>query len=113
MIHKAFDDFSYLEIKDEGVAVVAFMSDACNEEDFEFLKDLSLDFLNNEQDEVGLEISIKLSDILNSTIQNNELINEADEQILDISSKPIFDKTKEELLMLITKIDSLKFKKVD
>lgn len=113
MIHAKIDDFSALVLAGNDVFISGFISDACDTDDQEFLHDLCLDYLNNETYEVGVEINIKLSDLLNATIENHELINEPDEVILDAASKPIFDATKAELLKLIARIDSLKFKSVD
>jgi hypothetical protein len=86
-----------------------FLSDACDDKDFDFLNNVASDFFGDESTEVGIEASFKLSDMLNRPIELNELINVRNEQILDIESKPLFDKTRAELLKIIEKIDSLKF----
>ena len=52
---------------------------------------------------------MKLKEILDWKIEMNELLNESNEQILDIESKPVFDQTRQTLVDLITKIDNLKF----
>lgn len=110
MIHTTTDDCSFLELQGNEISVVTFMTDCSDEKEEAFIKNLSLDYMNNETEEVGFKISIKLSDILNSSIEGHKLVNEKNEQLLDIESKPLFDNTKAELLTLIAKIDSLKFK---
>jgi len=60
--------------------------------------------------QIGIDVSFKLSEILDSAIEDNELINESNDLILDIDSKPIFDATRIILQQLIAKIDALNFK---
>jgi hypothetical protein len=110
MIHIAKDEECGLYIKDGELIASVYMSDAVGGDDDKFLRELAQDYYENDSTEVGLDISFKLADMLDWTIECNELINEKDELILDIDSKPVFDKTKEELLKLIARIDSLQFK---
>lgn len=59
---------------------------------------------------IAITMNTKLKEILDTKIELNELMNEQNEQILDIKSKPVFDQTRQVLVDLITKIDNLKFK---
>jgi hypothetical protein len=68
--------------------------------------DVLSDDINNT---ISITINMKLKEMLDCKIEINELLNEQNEQILDINSKPTFDKTRQILVDLIAKIDNLKF----
>ena len=80
----------------------------------EFDKDFLLidaDFLSDDvNNTISITIDMKLKEILDWKIEMNELLNESNEQILDIESKPVFDQTRQTLVDLIATIDKLKFK---
>ncbi len=71
---------------------------------------IDADFLSDDvNNTISITIDMKLKEILDWKIEMNELLNESNEQILDIESKPVFDQTRQTLVDLITKIDNLKF----
>jgi hypothetical protein len=65
---------------------------------------------DDEDNTIAITMNTKLKEILDTKIELNELMNEQNEQILDIESKPVFDQTRKTLVDLIAKIDNLKFK---
>ena len=80
-----------------------------DEFDEDFLS-IDADFLSDDvNNTISITIDMKLKEILDWKIEMNELLNESNEQILDIESKPVFDQTRQTLVDLITKIDNLKF----
>ena len=80
-----------------------------DEFDEDFLS-IDADFLSDDvNNTISITIDMKLKEILDWKIEMNELLNESNEQILDIESKPVFDQTRQTLVDLIAKIDNLKF----
>jgi len=109
MYHVKTNEPPCLEIVDNNIVVSTHISSARNEESNDFLFELSQDYIN-EEGETAIQTSFKLSELLEHEIEGYELVNEKEEEILDIESKPLFDKIKEELLELIDRIDVLKYK---
>ena len=106
MIHIRKNEDFYLELVDGNVIAYSHITTDCSPIDDEFLHNLAKDYFNNENNEVGIQIGFNLSTLLDYTIYGHTII---DEKFLDDNSKPVFDKTKQELLKLIAKIDSLKY----
>ena len=75
------------------------------DEIFHFVDDICDD---NNQNDTGLEINTPLVNILNSVIETHELT-QYDDTTMCLSSKPTFDLIKNDLLVLIAKIDAIKF----
>ena len=78
-------------------------------EDDEFLEELAHDYLENEHQEVGIQIGFNLATMLDCAIDGHRYFNDLDQECMDIDSKPIFDKVKQDLLQLIETIDSFKY----
>mgnify|MGYP001793088731 CR=1 FL=1 len=109
MIHTKQEDYIYLEINDDILNVSVFLSSYADEEDLNFIEGIVNDYSNTDY-EVGIDLKFELSKLLDQLIDNYKIINEKDKLILDLECKPIFDKTREELVKLIEIIDGLKFK---
>lgn len=109
MIHKLNETDCLLEIKQNVVFASVYLSDACGSQDASFLESLVDDFATSET-EVGIDIGFKLEELLTWTIECHAA-GGIENLVLDIDSKPIFDKTKLTLLKIIEQIDSLKFEK--
>lgn len=111
MKHKI--DVSYLgvELVDGKVKLTTYVDEAFDN-DRDFLIKLVEDFIDYETVDVSFEQTINLSEILDSFITNNELMSE-EIHTVDIETKPVFDKIREELQALIAKIDSLAYAKGD
>ena len=105
MIHIRKNEDFYLELVDGNVIAYSHITDACSHDD-EFLNDFAKDYFNNENEEVCIQIGFNLSTLLDDTISGKTIVSK---KLLSIDSKPVFDKTKQELLKLIEKIDSFKY----
>ena len=110
MVHTLNEDCVFLELVNEQVVISTWHSDYYDPSGV--INEFVTDYITSIKDEVAMQVNFNLAEILDITIANNELFlpKEDNRQFLDINKKPLFDKTKEQLLALVAKIDGLKYK---
>lgn len=109
MIHIRKNESSFLEIVGNSLIVYSHITDACSEEDNEFLRKLVEDYVLSDC-EVGIQVGFNLSTLIDDSIEGHKISDDEGEVIIDIGSKPIFEKTRAELQTLINRIDAMNFK---